>query len=305
VTSGGARAHVNIDRTVVPPRPGVFRGSSNVGLFEQLATTLFLVDGNNLLWRAAHGYRAPFGAVDGRDLTTLFRFITLLRRALGTYGLFSECVVCFDGADAWSNRTEVDPAYKANRSYDGADLSFMGWLPEIRAALDCAGVANVELAEYEADDVIATLAVRAASRPVRILSTDRDYYQLISSTTAVVNTKTRPSLVGEAELFARFGVTAKQWCDFRTLSGDPSDGIPGLPGVGKTRAAALLAGGATLDELHEQGVGPIVDRWADLVRWRGLIRLRTDVDVGFAPSAEPTPVLPSASKVCAELGLVG
>src|SRR5947208_390440 len=190
---GGARAHVKIDRAVATP--DIARGSNDAGLFGELATTLFCVDGNNLLWRAAHGYPAPFQASDGRDLTTLFRFITHLRRALGTYGLFAECVVCFDGADAWSERLDMDGTYKANRDYERKDLSFMGWLPEIRAALDCAGVANVEIATSEADDVIATLATRAAPRPVRILSTDRDYYQLLGPSTLVVNPRGRPALI--------------------------------------------------------------------------------------------------------------
>src|SRR5438132_7756654 len=141
---GGARAHVNIDRVVAPARPEMLHGSKDVGLFAQLPPTLFLVDGNNLLWRAAHGWPAPFAAVDGRDLTPLFRFISLLRRALGTYGLFAECIVCFDGSEAWSERLDLDASYKGNRRYESADLSFMGWLPEIRAALDCAGVATLE-----------------------------------------------------------------------------------------------------------------------------------------------------------------
>lgn len=304
MAKGGARAQVNIDRTVVPLRPEALRGRSDVGLFEQLEPMLFLVDGNNLLWRAAHGVKAPFDATDGRDLTPLFRFMTKLRHAVGTYGLFGECVVCFDGADAWARRLEIDAQYKGNRDYDRKDLSFMGWLPEIRAALDCAGVTNLELSDQEADDVIATLASGARNRPVRILSTDRDYYQLISGTTTVVSPNTRPAIVREAELTDRYGVTAGQWCDFRALAGDPSDGIPGLPGVGRTRAAVLLSGGATLEDLCARGVQIVVDNWDDVRRWRELIRLRDDVDVGFQPTGESTPRLPSASAVCAELGLV-
>jgi DNA polymerase-1 len=303
VIRGGARAHARINRTVAPARPDALRGSTDVGLFEQLEPALFLVDGNNLLWRAAHGHRAPFPAADGRDLTPLFRFIALLRRALGTYGLFAECVVCFDGAEAWSDRLDLDVTYKSNRRYETKDLSFMGWLPEIRAALDCAGVVNLEITTSEADDAIATLATRAARRPVRILSTDRDYYQLIGPTTTVVNTRTRPALVGEAELIARYGVTARQWCDFRALAGDPSDGIPGLPGVGMMKAATLLADGKTLEDLRAFG-GLVTERWEDVVRWRDLIRLRTDVTIGFEPTGEPTPRLPSPAAVCAELGLV-
>jgi DNA polymerase-1 len=295
---------------VAPVSPDALRGSSDVGLFAQIRPTLFLVDGNNLLWRAAHGPRAPFPAVDGRDLTPLFRFITMLRRALGTYGLFAECVVCFDGPDAWSERLDLDATYKSNRQYENADLSFMGWLPEIRAALDSSGVANLEVTDCEADDVIATLASGAGDRPVRILSTDRDYFQLIAPTTLVVNPRARPALVDDAALIAKYGVSARQWCDFRALAGDPSDGIPGLPGVGMTRAAEMLADGKTLEDLRELGraedspARPVADRWDDVCRWRELIRLRTDAVIEFVPTGEPTAKLPSPSAVCVELGLV-
>jgi DNA polymerase-1 len=300
VSKGGARAHVNIDRIVAPARPDMLHGSNDVGLFAQLPPTLFLVDGNNLLWRAAHGWPAPFAADDGRDLTPLFRFITLLRRALGTYGLFAECVVCFDGAEAWSERLDLDATYKSNRSYEDKDLSFMGWLPEIRAALDCAGVVSIEAKNSEADDVIATLAAKSGDSPVRILSTDRDYFQLVGPATLVVNPRARPPLVDDAALLLQFGVTASQWCDFRALAGDPSDGIPGLPGVGMSKAAALLAGGKSLDDIRDE----IGDRYADVVRWRELIRLRTDVALDFAPTGQPTARLPAPSRVCEALGLV-
>jgi DNA polymerase I len=297
---GGARAHTNIDRTVVATYRDGLRGSDDAGLFGDLATPLFLVDGNNLLWRAAHGYRAPFEAVDGRDITPLFRFVTLLRRSLGTFGLFAECVVCFDGPDAWAERLDLDATYKGNRTYEDRDLSFMGWLPEIRAALDCTGVTNVEIADSEADDVIGTLTARADGRPVRILSTDRDYYQLIGPTTLVVNPRGRPALIDEAFVLGRYGVAPGQWCDLRALAGDPSDGIPGLPGVGMTRAAALLRDAKGLETLRDE----LGDHLTDVVRWRELIRIRTNIDVGDICTGRPTPKLPSASAVCAALGLV-
>jgi DNA polymerase I len=299
---GGARAHSNFDRTVTPARPDALRGSSDVGLFEQTVPMLFCVDGNNLLWRAAHGPRAPFEADDGRDLTPLFRFITLLRRALGSYGLFSECIVCFDGAEAWAERLEIDTTYKGGRDYDSKDLSFMGWLPEIRSALQCAGVQTVEVATSEADDLIATLVGQATPRRVRILSTDRDYYQLIDETTSVVNPKERPSLVTPIEVRARYGVGPQQWCDFRAIAGDPSDGIPGLPGVGMKRAAALLAGERTLDDLRQ--LEPVASRWEDVSRWRELICLRRDVDTGIAITGVASPKLPGPTAVCVELGLI-
>jgi len=300
MSRGGARAHVNIDREVGPLRRDVLTSRKDGGLFDELPPTLFLVDGNNLLWRAAHGWPAPFAAGDGRDLTPLFRFITLLRRALGTYGVFAECVVCFDGADAWADRLDVDASYKSNRSYDDKDLSFMGWLPEIRAALDGVGVANIETSDSEADDVIATLEALAGDRPVRILSTDRDYYQLIGDRTLVVNPRGRPPLVDAVTLMTQFGVAAAQWCDLRALAGDPSDGIAGVPGVGMTKAAALLAGGRTIEDVRDA----IADHYEDALRWRDLIRLRTDVALEFAPTGIPTPRLPAPSRFCEALGLV-
>jgi DNA polymerase-1 len=298
---GGARAHASIDRTAVVERSEALRAPADGGLFALEEPMLFLVDGNNLLWRAAHGRPAPFAADDGRDLTALFRFFTLLRRALGSYGLFSECVVCFDGADAWSGRLEVDPTYKANRDYERKDLSFMGWLPEIRAALDACGIGHVEVATSEADDVIATIATRACGRTVRILSTDRDYYQLIDQNTTVVSPKERPPLVTEEVVVARYGVTPDRWCDLRTLSGDPSDGIPGLRGVGMKKAAAMLANGKRIDDLK----GVLAERWEDVCRWRELIALRRDVDVPFVPAGQATPRLPSPSALCEGLGLIG
>ena len=297
---GGARAHVRVDRTVAAV-PDALRGKRDGGLFDDVPTPLFLVDGGNLLWRAAHSHPAPFAATDGRDLTPLFRFITKLRQAVGTYGVFAECIVCFDGAEAWKERVELDATYKGNRSYETKDLSFMGWLPEIRAGLDCAGVANIEIADSEADDVIATLIARAG-RPARILSTDRDYFQLISPATSVINPKARPPLTDEAAVLKQYGVTPAQWCDFRALAGDPSDGIGGVPGIGMQRAAALLHRGRTIDDLRD--VDAVAAHWDDLQRWRELIRLRTDVAIGVEPTGIATPRLPSPSAVCAELGLV-
>jgi DNA polymerase I len=295
---GGARAHVNVDRRV--KSPGDLSSQADAGLFAELETALFCVDGNNLLWRATHGNPAPFPANDGRDLTPIFRFFTLLRRALGTYGLFAECVVCFDGAEAWGERVDVDATYKANRRYKDKDLSFMGWLPEIRAGLEAYGVVNLELDEHEADDVIATLVAQSAGRPARILSTDRDYFQLISETTSVVNPRSRPAIVTTDDLISRYGVRPEQWCEFRALSGDPSDGIPGLRGVGPKRAAELLRDGRTLEDvMTDLDAG---DR-ADVLRWRDLIRLRTDVEVHAPLDGKATATLPHAAAICHELGL--
>lgn len=298
---GGARAHTNVDRPVDDVRD--LRGSDDVGLFASEEPTLFCVDGNNLLWRAAHGQRAPYMADDGRDLTPLFRFFTKLRQILGTYGLFAECIVSFDGSDAWAERLEVDATYKSNRSYEDKDLSFMGWLPEIKAALGAAGITVIEIATCEADDVIATLVRQVSPRRVRILSTDRDYYQLVSETTTVISPRETPPLVTAADIEQRYGIPPTRWLDMRTLAGDTSDGIPGLQGIGPKKAVAMLAD-CSLEELKARGEPLIVQRWDDLMRWRELMRPRDDVDLGVTPTGKPTPKLPSVNAICEELGLV-
>jgi len=299
VIVGGARARVDASRCVVLDAPGALRGSDDAGLFANVAAPLFCVDGNNLLWRAAHGHPAPFTATDGGDLTPLFRFFSMLRRALGSWGVFHECVVCFDGAEAWGTRLRIDPAYKANRSYEDKDLSFMRWLPEIHAALASAGIASIEVQDQEADDVIATLAARAGDRRVRIVSTDRDYFQLLSGRCDIVNTRCSPPVVDAEAVRAAYGVGPDRWCDFRALAGDPSDGIAGVAGIGPKRAAALLADGASLEDLCARGAVP-----EDVLRWRELIRLRTDVPLDVELSGAPSPKMPSATVVCRELGLI-
>src|SRR5438309_11894026 len=88
---GGARAHSKVDRVVVPIRPEGLRPASTASLFDDLGTPLFLDDGNKLLWRGPHGTKAAFDAADGRDLTSLFRFITEFRRAHGPYRVRARC----------------------------------------------------------------------------------------------------------------------------------------------------------------------------------------------------------------------
>ena len=160
----------------------------------------------------------------------------------------------------------------------------------------------VEDESYEADDVIATLASRVNGRRVRILSTDRDYFQLVSSSVTVVNTKSRPPLVDD-EVVGRFGVSPAQWCDFRAIAGDVSDGIPGVRGLGPKGAAKLLAGGRRLDDVLDRP--ELREQRDNLLRWRELIRLRTDVPIPHHPTGDSsTPALPSPPAVCRELGLI-
>lgn len=270
---------------------------------------LVLVDGFNLLWRAAFGFPARITRRDGTDVTAPFGFFALLRKALRELGQPSECIVVFDGEDGWAGRLETDRTYKQHRLE--ADFSPIDWLPAIQAALSDHRVRWLESDRWEADDVIATLARSTRSRQVLIMSTDRDFYQLIGPRVRQLNTARSATrrFVTELEIAERFGVEPDQWCDYVALVGDPSDGIPGVGGIGPMRATALLSSGLRLTDLPGSGrLGTglgrrVAEQYEQAIGWCDLIRLRSDLDLPFRPTGRSTAELPLAARVLEGQGI--
>lgn len=268
-----------------------------------------LVDGHNLLWRAAFGFPAKVTARDGTDRTAVFAFFALLRVALRELAQPVECLVCFDGQFGAAWRQQTDQAYKRNRQM--IDLSPLAGLADVQRGLSMLGLAWIELEYEEADDVIASLVRLDPQRPTYVLSTDRDYLQLVTEQMRVLNTAMRSGqrLLGPAEVLERYGVRPWQWCDFRALTGDLSDGIAGVPGVGAKTAARLLAGGATLEALRDSNrlwgrVGQrIIDCWDQIQAWRDLIQLRDTVALPCQPARVGSKPLPAPAVVLEELRL--
>ncbi len=271
---------------------------------------LLLVDGFNLLWRAAFGFPAVIRNPSRTDVTAVFAFFALLRSSCRALEAPVECVVCFDGEDGLQSRKSSDSEYKQNRI--DIDVS-PEWLDDIKKGLDMIGVEWVESCAHEADDVIATLVSRSAGRPCSILSMDKDFYQLIDDEVTVLNTvkKRSRAIVNRAEVVGRFGVEPRQWCDFRALMGDPADNIPGVHGIGQVRAARILADGLTLEEARAAGrlvgaAGAAAEQvWERVLTWREMIRLQADIDL---PALSPrngvdAAHLPVAAAVVNGLGL--
>ena len=185
----------------------------------------------------------------------------------------------------------------------------------VQEALTAYELAWIEIDTAEADDVIATLVTHvrrdAPDRRVWIMSGDRDFYQLIDDQVRVLNTAMKRGRrhIEPDTVFDRYQVQPTQWADFRALTGDPADNIPGVRGVGTGTAAKLLAGGLTLDQLADAGrlTGTkgkaVAETWDQVLGWRDLIRMRTDLALPLLPDGRSSRMLPKPADVIDKLGL--
>ena len=198
--------------------------------------------------------------------------------------------VCLDKGPSF--RKELAPSYKANRPEHEAALHH-----QIKLAVKTLAAQGFPLWEaqgFEADDVIATAAMKAAELavPVVIVSADKDLLQLVCETVTAKSVKDG-SIVDAAAVVAKFGVRPDQIRDYLTLVGDSADNIQGAKGVGPKKAAELLAKYQTLDQVYEALVSTptaftpglataLKDFYPRLDETRTLITLRTDAEVPFA-----------------------
>lgn len=269
--------------------------------------SLLLVDGHNLLHRAAFGFPARITSRGGRDITCAFGFFALLRAAARSLDEPPQIVVVFDGQNGAAARRTILPSYKPPVA--GDDEVFAD-LPAIRDGLDLLGIPCIEDDRWEADDVIATLIDQAPGRRRLVMSTDKDFYQLLDRQTFLLNSTRRADqrIIDAAEVHARHLVHPDQWCDYRALTGDPSDNIPGIRGIGPVTAARTLAGGVHLDDLDKLGrldsrAGALIrHHWETLIAARSLIRLRSDLPVQ-PPTSRTQHELPPAPEIVGRLGL--
>ncbi|GII97550.1 5'-3' exonuclease [Sinosporangium siamense] len=279
------------------------------------AAPLFLVDGFNVLWRGHFGFPAPIFSRDKQqNLTGLFAFFALLRVTLRDDLDTAPAEVCvvLDGEHGSGGRKDADADYKANRESTPEALAPLQFLAPMKEALDGYGIAWVEIDDAEADDVVATLVHRHLDRTIRIMSADQDYYQLLDGERVRIINRSRKAskrIITDTEVHERYGVTPAQWPDYRALTGDKSDNLPGVKGVGARTAAGLLAGGLTLDDLPSSGRlagtkgAAITQAWDDVLRWRELSRMRRDVPVAWQAAGHASRSLPRPADVIEKLGM--
>jgi len=212
---------------------------------------LFLVDGNNLAYRAYFALPEELATSEGFPTNALLGFTNMLFKLLADYRPKGVAVAWDTRA---THRKELDPEYKVDRR-PMPDL-LAEQFPHFRPIVEAFGYQNLEFEGWEADDVIATLAARADEAGVKttVVSTDRDAFQLVTDNVALMMT---PRGVADVHVytpdrvFARYGVTPEQVPDFIGLKGDTSDNIPGVPGIGDKTAGQLVAQYGSLEGVLE------------------------------------------------------
>lgn len=260
--------------------------------------SLLLLDSASLWFRAYHGVPRSVTAPDGTPVNAVRGFLDHVARLVRSHRP-TDLVACLDHDWRPAFRVALLPSYKAHRIDDATgtdtpdDLS-----PQVEVigdVLDAVGICAVGAGGYEADDVIGSLAAQAV-QDVLVVTGDRDLFQVITDTVRVVYTVKKDEVLDDAAIRTRYGLpSAASYADFALLRGDPSDGLPGVPGIGeKTAAALIMKYGGVEQVLAALDAGQDVTGGARITAARGyveaagpVVRFATDLDLGKIDTALP------------------
>ena len=248
---------------------------------------LLAVDGDNLAHRAFHALPKTIKGADGMPGNVIVGFLNMLL-AVWDAEKPRTVLVALDTVGAPTYRNELLPQYQSGREFPKELTNQLDRLPALAEAL---GFAWAKEAGYEADDFLgaAVAAEEARGGTALVLTNDRDLFQLASPKTTVLHPRRGVSeidRVGPDEVRERYRVDPQQVPDFVALRGDPSDRIPGAPGVGPGRAAAILKAHGSLDAaLQDGGFPSIADQLRTYLR---IVRLQYEAPLPDLPDAEPT-----------------
>jgi DNA polymerase-1 len=256
---------------------------------------LFLVDGNNLAYRAYFALPEELATTDGQPTNALLGFTNMLFKLLSDYRPKGVAV-------AWDTRPVArhETASAAGVVYKEARRPMPDLLaeqfPHFRPIVEAFGYRNLEFPGWEADDVIATLATRADTAGIKtcVVSTDRDAFQLVSDNITLMMT---PRGVADVNVYtparveARYGIGPEKVPDFIGLKGDTSDNIPGVPGIGDKTAGQLIAQYGSVEEViaHADDLSParrrnILENAEQALVSKELATMRRDLDIDCDPS---------------------
>ena len=208
-----------------------------------LPTPVFLVDGQSYIYRAFYAVRDLTNS-QGFPTNAIFGFVNMLQRIHDEHAP-SHLGMVLDSPGK-NFRHDIYPEYKANRTTMPDELRVQ--IPRIKEIVQAYNIPILELAGYEADDIIATLATRweQAGVEVVIVSGDKDFMQVVSERVSMLDTMW-DRRIGPAEVHAKFGVEPGRVVEVQALMGDSTDNIPGIPGIGEKTAIKLITQWQNLD----------------------------------------------------------
>ncbi len=229
---------------VLTPRPQ----SPTLPLMPESPQTLYLIDGSSYIFRAYYAVNRSFTTSSGFPTNAVFGFSNMLRKFMKDFEPRYVGVVFDSKGDTF--RKEMYPEYKANRGAAPEDLSVQ--IEKIMELTEAMGIRVVQKEGFEADDLIATVAKAAEKegRETVLITGDKDFCQLVSEKITVFDPM-KDAKTGVAEVREKYGLPPERFVDFLALTGDSSDNIPGVEGIGPKSAAKLLAEYGSLENLYE------------------------------------------------------
>ena len=253
---------------------------------------IFLIDGSSQMYRAYHAMRGSgLTGPGGKSTHAVYIFVTMLRKLVADHHP-QYLAASFDLAGP-TFRSDLAGDYKANRAPMPPDLAEQ--IPWVHEACRAMGVPILTYERYEADDVIGTLATKAAAAgfEVAIVTGDKDFFQLVHDGIKVYNPRDDGAWFDAVGVKEKFGVEPQQVVDVLALMGDSIDNIKGVPGIGEKGARDLIAAYGSLESLLEHAPDVANKRYRegllghaeDARQSRELARIRTDVPVAFEPEA--------------------
>jgi 5'-3' exonuclease len=305
-----------------------------------MSAPLLLLDGASMWFRSYYGVPSSITSPDGRPVNAVRGFLDSVAVVIARHRP-GRLVVCLD-LD-WRPQFRVDriPSYKAHRvkqeSPDGSPprVKMAEEVPDelslqvdmIEAILDAFGICTGGAAGFEADDVIGTLAARERCDPVVVVSGDRDLLQVVNDDPVPIRVLylgrglTKATLMGPREVAERFGVPAHRagagYAELALLRGDPSDGLPGVAGIGEKTAATLLTQHGSLAAIlaaadnpesslstMPRGIRTKLRAAGDYVAAAGpVVRVATDAPVKLSTPTDALPLVPVDPARIAELAI--
>jgi 5'-3' exonuclease len=310
-----------------PPRPAPPR----------LRSPLLLLDAASMWFRSYFGVPSSITAPDGRPVNAVRGFIDSMAVVI-TQQRPNRLVVCLDLDWRPQFRVDLIPSYKAHRvaEPEPAGEPDIEEVPDdltpqvdmIMELLDAFGIPTAGAPGFEADDVLGTLAARERSNPVVVVSGDRDLLQVVADDPVPVRVLylgrglSKATMFGPAEVAEHYGIPADRagpaYAELALLRGDPSDGLPGVPGVGEKTAATLLAQHGSLDRIlasaHDpkskmaKGLRAKLLAADDYIEAAGtVVRVATDAPVTLSTPTDALPLVAAhpkrTAKLATELGV--